>query len=119
MRFELALVVDDEPGSRSVLRHVLELGGLEVAEAPDGRRGLEMARSLEPDLVVTDIRMPGLTGRQLAGRIRSEPALSEVAVVAVTRHPEDARNERDGLFDLVLRKPLSATRLWRWLQSVT
>lgn len=118
MRFDDALVVDDEAASRAVLRHVLEVGGLEVSEAADGRRGLALARERAPDLVVTDIRMPGLSGTEMAARIRKDPSLAHAALVAVTRHPEDARNGGDdSLFDLVLRKPVAVQRFWRWLQS--
>ena len=118
MRSERALVVDDEPVSRAVLRHVLEVSGWEVEEASDGREGLEVARRSLPDLVLTDLRMPELSGRALAGRIREEPALSHVILIAVTRHPEEAKGpDGEGPFDLVLPKPLPAARLWDWLQS--
>ena len=118
MRFERVLLVDDEPGSRAVLRHVLEVAGLEVLEASDGEEGLEMVRQEAPDLVVTDIRMPNLSGREMGQRIRENPERADVALVAVTRHPEEARNgDGTSVFDLVLRKPVSASRLWRFLQT--
>lgn len=117
MRFETALVVDDEAGSRAVLRHVLELSGIRVTEAPGPRMGLARARAELPDLVVTDIRMPEASGIELATRIRSDPRLADAAIVAVTHHPADADRAEAGVFDLVLRKPISVAHLRAWLRA--
>ena len=115
MRFDTAVVVDDESGSRAVLRHALELMGLEVAEARNGNEGLGVIQSRRPDLVLTDVRMPGLDGIRMASRIRGEPALVLVEIVAVTRHPQDV--EDDHPFDLVLRKPVSIRILRDWMMG--
>jgi CheY-like chemotaxis protein len=114
MRFSRALVVDDEPGSRAVLKHILELGGLSVETVPDGRAALQRIRSEHPDLVVTDIRMPGITGVEMAARVHRDE--EEVpTLVAVTRHPEDVTDP--DAFALVLRKPVSPSRLLAWLRE--
>ena len=112
MRFRHALVVDDEPASRAVLQHILELGGLSVDAVASGRAGLERIREDHPDLVVTDIRMPGLTGVEMATRVHEDEGEDPV-LVAVTRHPEDVAGT--DVFDLVLRKPVSPSRLLAWL----
>lgn len=115
MRFERAVVVDDEPVSRAVLRHVLEVGGMAVSVAEDGGRGLELIRSEKPDLVVTDLHMPGIGGVEMASRAHAEQGSACPPLIAVTRHPEDA--EGLGLFDLVLRKPVSPARLYGWIRA--
>lgn len=115
MRFETALVVDDEPVSREILRHILEIAGLDVTEAPNGQVGLALALEETPDLVVTDLRMPGMNGVELASRLRKSQGLEGVSVVAVTRTPEDAAELR--LFDLVLQKPVSTARLRAWVEG--
>lgn len=112
MRFRRALVVDDEPGSRAVLKHILELGGLLVDAVSNGRAGLERIREDHPDLVVTDIRMPGITGVEMATRVHEDEG-DDPVMVAVTRHPEDV--EGTDVFDLVLRKPVSPARFLAWL----
>lgn len=112
MRFRTAVVVDDEAGSRAVIRHVLELSGLEVVVAEDGDSGLALIREASPDLVVTDIRMPGPSGVEMVRQLRQDPGEQPV-VVAVTSHPQDV--QADGLFALVMRKPVSAARLLEWL----
>ncbi len=114
MRFSSALVVDDEPGSRAVLKHILELGGLSVDAVSNGQAALERIRAEHPDLVVTDIRMPGITGVQMAARVHQIE--DEVpTLVAVTRHPEDVTDP--DVFALVLRKPVSPSRLLAWLRD--
>lgn len=115
MKFERVLVVDDEPASRSVLRHALELLGLDVSVAESGERGLEVVLEGGVDVVVTDLRMPGIGGLGLATRIVEKKGSDSPSLIAVTRHPEDA--SRSGLFDLVLRKPPSLHRLRRWLEA--
>jgi DNA-binding NtrC family response regulator len=56
------LVVDDEPNARSALSELLALDGYETASAADGRRALAMIESFDPDVVITDLKMPGLDG---------------------------------------------------------
>ncbi|MEJ2539456.1 MAG: response regulator [Gemmatimonadota bacterium] len=115
MRFEKALVVDDERASRVVLRHVLELSGLDVVMAENGEEALDLIRTTSPDLVVTDLRMPGINGVQMVQQLKQERNGPLPTLVAVTRHPEDARSM--GLFDLILKKPVSAARLIQWVRN--
>src|SRR5690349_22861333 len=64
------LVVDDDAAIRMVWALNLELAGFEVLEAEDGLLGLERAREDRPDLVLLDVRMPGLDGFELAQQLR-------------------------------------------------
>lgn len=75
------LVVDDEPQITRVLLRGLESAGYQVRIATDGRAGLETFRSWLPDLVITDLSMPGFTGLELCERIRQ---LSEVPVLVLS-----------------------------------
>ncbi|HEX3585127.1 MAG TPA: response regulator transcription factor [Candidatus Angelobacter sp.] len=75
------LVVDDEAQITRVLLRGLESAGYQVRIATDGRAGLETFRSWLPDLVITDLSMPGFTGLQLCERIRQ---LSEVPVLVLS-----------------------------------
>lgn len=108
-----ALVVDDDRGTRAMLRLVLELEGWKVVEAEDGQRALE---TLGPngsgvDVVITDIEMPGMDGVELATRLARRK--SAPPVLAVTRHPLNGGSSE--LFDMVLRKPVSVRALREWL----
>ena len=75
------LVVDDEPQITRVLLRSLESGGFQVRVANDGRSGLEMFRSWLPDLVITDLSMPGFDGLELCSRIRQ---LSEAPILVLS-----------------------------------
>src|SRR5258708_8197562 len=75
------LVVDDEAQITRVLRRGLESAGFQVRIASDGRSGLESFRAWLPDLVITDLSMPGLDGLGLCERIRQ---LSEVPILVLS-----------------------------------
>jgi CheY-like chemotaxis protein len=66
------LIVDDDPATRLLYALNLQLEGLVVLEAADGRSGLARAREERPDLVLTDVMMPGLDGFQLAEALRGD-----------------------------------------------
>ena len=72
------LIVDDDPAIRLLCAVNLEIEGLVVLEAADGKRGLEQARSEHPDLVVTDVMMPGFSGFDLAEALRRDERTREI-----------------------------------------
>ena len=75
------LVVDDEPKMRRILRLILESEGYHVKEAEDGQAAWEIYKSVKPDLVVTDIRMPRSDGLELLNRIMERDALTPVILI--------------------------------------
>ncbi len=80
------LVVDDDPGIRDALALLLEDAGYAVLAAPDGLTALEVVARDRPDLVVTDLHMPGLDGTGLIARLRSErPDLPVIVLSAGIR----------------------------------
>jgi len=80
------LVVDDDPGIRDALALLLEDEGYAVFAAPDGLAALEAVARDSPDLVITDLYMPGLDGSGLIARLRSErPDLPVIVVSAGIR----------------------------------
>jgi len=80
----LVLVVDDEERNRRLLAAMLEAEGYTVAEAADGERALELARSNLPDLVLLDIMMPGMDGYEVAQRLKADAATRSIPIVMVT-----------------------------------
>ena len=78
------LLVDDEPDIRSVFRDKLEVAGFEVEEAESAERALAKLHKFDPDLVITDIRMDGITGLELLARVRE--SMSGVDVIVMTGH---------------------------------
>jgi CheY-like chemotaxis protein len=84
------LVVDDELALRAVLRRALEHAGHEVREACDGAVAWEKIRSQPPDVVITDVTMPVMSGAQLAKLLRAEPSTALIPIVVVGAHiPHD------------------------------
>ena len=67
------LVVDDTPDTRRLMRRVLERASLVVVEADNGTEGLAAIRTTRPDAVVLDLRMPGLSGFEVARAVRADP----------------------------------------------
>lgn len=86
------LVVDDEEAIRKNIERLLSLEGYEVATAPNGQHGLVIARSMLPDIVITDINMPGMDGFAMLDAIRHHPELDRCIVIMLT-----AADERDSM----------------------
>jgi signal transduction histidine kinase len=114
------LVVDDNRDSAESLAALLGMLGHEVREAFDGRQAIEVARAWLPDLVLLDIGMPGLTGHEVARRLRAEPGLADTTLIALTGYgsAEDRRESREAGFDGHLVKPVDFDALERILASV-
>ena len=80
------LLIEDNEQNRYLATFLLEARGHRVVAAEDGRRGLELAPALLPDLILLDIQLPGLNGYAVASALRESPGLREVPIVAVTSH---------------------------------
>ncbi|MCH8563328.1 LytTR family DNA-binding domain-containing protein [Nesterenkonia sp. YGD6] len=116
-----ALIVDDEAPAREELRFLLEeVGGVQVVgEATNGEEALLLLNSLAYDLVFLDIRMPGLTGLEVAQRLRGASAPEGVRppqVIFTTAYPDHAVEAFDLAAADYLVKPFSADRLQRAVQ---
>jgi CheY-like chemotaxis protein len=96
------LVVDDEPAQRSILRRIFERAGHEVADAGDGAAALQAVGKSPPDLVVTDMMMPVMSGAELIRRLRREPATAGIPILAASGDSHLAAGA-----DAVIAKPYS------------
>jgi diguanylate cyclase (GGDEF)-like protein len=88
------LVVDDNPDKLDLLEAALNLAGYRVTTATDGDEALAAIESFQPDLVITDVMMPGMNGYELAQRIRANPLTRFIPVIMQTaagRRIEDLR----------------------------
>ncbi len=101
------LVVDDLRAAALTLARMLEKMGHEVRVAHDAETGLQMALAQPPELLISDIGMPGIDGHELARRVRQQPSLRGVRLVALTGygHDRDRQQAHDAGFDHYLVKP--------------
>jgi two-component system nitrogen regulation response regulator NtrX len=105
------LVIDDEPAIRDSLRMVLEYERYEVVGASNGPEGLVMAQSQRPDLVVLDVKMPGMDGLEVLRKLRTfDPTLPVVVVSGHGTTATAVEAMRTGALDF-LEKPLSRERV--------
>jgi PAS domain S-box-containing protein len=102
------LVVDDNVDTAESLQLWLEMAGHEVTFATDGPRALAMIESTHPDVVLLDLGMPGMTGFEVARRIRAASWGGKIVLVALTGwgQEEDRRQTREAGFDYHLTKPV-------------
>jgi two-component system, cell cycle response regulator DivK len=107
------LVVEDQEDLRGVLRDLLTGSGFEVAEAADGQTGVAKAKSERPDLILMDIQLPGMDGYEATRRIKADPALSSIPIIAVTSYALSGDEDkcREAGCDGYVSKPYSPRQL--------
>jgi two-component system, cell cycle response regulator DivK len=107
------LITEDNPVNRELLRELLEGRGYEVEEACDGEEALAMIERGHPNVVLLDLGMPKLDGYGTIQRIRTDPKLVDLPVMAVTAYAMRGDRERilDAGFDSYLSKPINAALL--------
>lgn len=107
------LLVEDNEMNRDMLSRRLERRGHQVAMADDGRRGVEMAQTEAPDIILMDMSLPGIDGWEAARRIKQAPETRDIPVIALTSHAMAGDRERalqSGCDDYDT-KPVDLTRL--------
>ena len=80
------LVVEDEEDNRRIVRDQLTSVGYEIIEALTGEEGVKAAETYLPDLILMDIQLPGLDGYEATRRIKENPALCHIPIIAVTSY---------------------------------
>jgi signal transduction histidine kinase len=110
------LHIEDDPANRLLVRKLLTVAGMEVVDAQDGLEGIRRACELRPSLILVDIAIPGLDGYEVTLRLRAEPALQKVPIVAIT-----AEGSRDTSLavgcDGFLEKPIDARTFAATIQT--
>jgi len=102
------LVVDDEPDSADSLALFLRLRGHDVRTAYDGPSALKEVQNQQPDVIFLDLGLPGMSGYDVARRLRATPGVGRMRLVALTGYGTEADRQmaRDAGFDLHLAKPV-------------
>ncbi|MFM2244149.1 MAG: hypothetical protein RL071_223 [Pseudomonadota bacterium] len=105
------LVVDDEAANRAALDRILQREGMEVVHAESGREALEKLRATAPDLLLTDLKMPGISGIELMRGARAiDPAIETIVMTAFGTVETAVEAMKEGAWDFVT-KPLRRAEL--------
>jgi two-component system CheB/CheR fusion protein len=112
-------VDDNVDAAKSLARLLNRLYGQDVRVTHDGPGALEMAAQFHPDVILLDIGLPGMDGYEVTRRLRSDPSLATVRIVALTGWGQetDRRRSREVGFDLHLVKPVDPDVLRRLLNA--
>jgi two-component system cell cycle response regulator DivK len=107
------LVVEDEEDNRQILRDLLQTVDYEIIEAENGEQALAAVAKQRPDLILMDLQLPILDGYEATRRIKANPALKDVPIIAVTSYAlsgDEAKARAAGCDDFV-PKPFSPRQL--------
>lgn len=114
------LVIEDNPDGAASLRMLLELFGYEVAVANTGTLGLQIAAAWHPDIILSDIGLPEMSGYEVADAVRQDPATAGALLIAITGYgdAETRRRSQEAGFDYFITKPADPDALLHLLGSL-
>jgi DNA-binding response OmpR family regulator len=104
------LLADDDAHITFIVARKLDTAGFTVFIAADGEEALEMAREVRPDLIVTDLQMPHMSGLEMCKALRQDPATADIPAIMLTARGyvlEDSQMAQTGI-KRVMSKPFSA-----------
>ena len=117
----LVLIVEDDHSTRLMYRDFLTQAGFRTADAHNGFQALEKARELRPDLVVTDLAVPGMDGFALCRALQESSTTCNIPILAITGHTEyldDPERFRHAGISHVLIKPCELDEVVRELRRM-
>ena len=114
----IVLIVDDEPDNLSIVAKYLELQGITVYTAANGKQALQILEGLHPDCILLDMAMPHMSGWDVLTQIRMDSEIGNVPVIALTAHVMHA-TKADVLsygFDAYITKPFDLNQVLKEVQ---
>lgn len=106
----IALIIEDDPDLIHIFARALELSGYQTKTSGDGTEAIALLASMVPDVVVLDLHLPGISGKEILQTIRGNGRFQNTRVILATADYHTAEDLR-GDADLVLLKPISFTQL--------
>jgi CheY-like chemotaxis protein len=106
------LIAEDNPDSQALLQMILENEGFIVTTASDGEKAIDILREIKPDILVTDLLLPTVSGGDLIRHVRSTAELAQMPIVVISAYSDSY--ESDALAagaNVVLKKPLDSDLL--------
>ena len=115
----LILIVEDNPRDLKLVREVLQANGFQTLEAAAGEAGIELAREREPALILMDIQLPQMSGREAAKILKADSKTQHIAIVALTASA--MKGDREALlaegFDGYIAKPINIKEIAEIVRS--
>ena len=107
------MIVEDNELNMKLFRDLIEASGYETIQTRNGMEALDLARKYRPDLILMDIQLPGLDGYEATRRIKANPELRHIPIVAVTSYAlsGDDLKAREAGCDAYVTKPFSPRAL--------
>lgn len=115
----VVLIVDDHEDSCLMYAHLLALMGFDPITARNAEDALRQAHALHPDVVITDLRLPGPSGLDLARRLRSADDTKNIGIILLTGSPCDPQRASEAGCDEVLMKPCLPDELATQIRRVS
>jgi CheY-like chemotaxis protein len=116
----IALIVDDQDDNLAIAKTVLNFHGAQVHSAQNGEVGLEVLRTIRPTFILLDLSMPVLDGWEMLRKVRANPEISDLPIIALTAHAMDGDRERvlAAGFDGYISKPFDVQTLVPYIRRV-
>lgn len=110
------LMIDDLPENIRLVKRYFKYLPYELIYAYDAEKGIEMARKERPDLILMDIRMPGIDGLQATKIIKADESINEIPIIAMTAEANQDECTAAGCDDYI-RKPTTKRHLFNVIQN--
>jgi len=114
------LIVDDSEASAQTLGWMVEIFGYDIKLAHNGQDALALAKSFKPHVVLLDIGLPGMNGYEVCQRLRNDPEIKNLVIIAQTGWGEDQHKtmSQEAGFDYYMVKPIEMEKLRQLLLSL-
>jgi len=114
------LYIEDHPAQSDIMKQMLEFSGYDVVLAMNGEEGIEKAREAQPDIILMDLRMPGMGGIEAIKQLKQDPMVAEIPVMVLSawtsqRNRDDAHEAGAAKF---IAKPVDTKRLIEEINSL-
>ncbi len=121
MSGQKVLIVDDDYDTRTVVKTILVGSGYEVEEADSGQAALDALENFDPELIVLDVMMPGMSGYDVVVHLKQKPETQNIPIIMLTAksEPEDLiTGYKDYAVDYYIPKPFTTRQLLSGIELI-